>query len=79
MAEAGDAARSTIDCVRERTGVAARLMTKDGEPLLWMEVYEGIEDRDAFLEQLRQCVEASGLGRWLGGDRQRHTEIFRCA
>ena len=65
--------------MRERAGVSARIMKKVGEPLLWMEVYEGVHDRDEFLSALHGCAEQAGIGRYLQGDGARHVEIFECA
>lgn len=77
--EATLAARKVINRIQALTGVSARLMTKTGEPLVWMEVYEDVEDQTAFLSTMRICVEHADLERWLDGDRQRHVELFQCA
>ena len=74
-----DAVERTIDCLRKRAGVTARLMIKTDDPSLWMEVYEGIGDEARFLTSLRECVEASGLLSCLASDSERHIEMFRCA
>lgn len=78
-AEATAAARTIIDSMRAISGVDARRMTKVGEPLLWMEVYEGIENLEQFQSVMHQAVEQSGLGRWLADEGKRHTEVFQCA
>lgn len=77
--EAARAARETIERMRRCTGVSGRLMTRVGEPLLWMEVYEDIADQAAFLDAMRDCVEHSAINGCLDGDRGRHTEIFQPA
>ncbi len=79
VAEASRAAKQTIEQMRTLTGVDGRLMSKVNEPLLWMEVYEDIEDRTTFLSTMRQCVAQTNLADWLQGERQRHTEIFQSA
>ena len=79
IAEASRAARQTVEQMRSLTGVDGQLMTKVNEPLLWMEVYEDIGDEAAFLSTMCKCVEQTNLARWLQGERQRHTEIFRTA
>ena len=71
------AARDTVERIRQCTGIIGRLMVKVDEPLLWMEVYDEIADAAVFLDTMRDCVEHSEIGRWLDGDRDRHTEIFR--
>lgn len=77
--EASTAARDIIEWISQRTGIDGQLMTKVGEPLLWMEVYEEIADEAAFLEAMQACVELSDIGRWLDGDGRRHSEIFQAA
>ena len=75
--EASQAARTTIDRMRSLTGATARLMTKVGEPLLWMEIYENVSDQSVFLSTMHECVEQGDLARWLEVDSQRHTEMFQ--
>ncbi len=65
--------------MRTMTGVNTRLMTKLAEPLLWMEVYEDVGEQDAFLNAMCQCLQDSGLQRWLADGGKRHTEFFQCA
>lgn len=77
--EASLAANNVVDRVRTLTGVSARLMTKVGEPLLWMEVYEDIGEQSVFLSAMHECVEEFDLERWIEGGGQRHTEVFQCA
>ena len=77
--EAARAARDTIERMRRCTGISGRLMTRVGEPLLWMEVYEDIPDQTAFLDAMRDCVERSAISCCLDGDSRRHTEIFQPA
>ena len=77
--QASVAVRNAIAQIQVLTSVRARLMTKTSDPLVWMEVYEGIKNQPAFLSAMRECVEAANLERWLDGDRQRHVEIFQCA
>ena len=75
--EASSAVRATIEEIRQRTGIAGRLMTKVDEPLLWMEVYEDVPDKAAFLDAMRLCVEHNAISRFLDGDNRRHTEVFQ--
>ncbi len=79
VSEASTAAQATLERIRHLTGVSGQLLSKVNEPLLWMEVYDGIVDQAIFLTAMRECLEETDLGRWLDGDRQRHTEIFQTA
>lgn len=79
IAEASHAARQTVEQMRSLTGVDGQLMTKVNEPLLWMEVYEDIGDEAAFLSAMRECIAQTNIARWLQGEGQRHTEMFRTA
>ena len=77
--EASIAARRITELMRERAGVSARLMKKVGEPLLWMEVYEGVRDTSDFLSTLQTCAEQVNFEHCLQADSTRHVEIFECA
>ena len=45
-----------ISALKERTGVAGRLLKKRSEPLLWMEVYENVRDDAMFELELKQAA-----------------------
>ena len=77
--EASIAAQRITELMQERAGVSARLMKKVGEPLLWMEVYEGVRETGEFLSDLRTCAEQVNLEPCLQADSTRHVEIFECA
>jgi hypothetical protein len=55
------------------------LMKKVDEPLLWMEVYDGVCDSGEFLSALRACAEQVGIEHCLQTDSERNVEIFECA
>ncbi len=44
-----------ISALKERTGIAGRLLRKRSEPLLWMEVYENVRDDAKFELELEQA------------------------
>lgn len=75
-ADARAAVASVIDAVRRRTGVAGRWMRKIEEPLLWMEIYEGIEQPTAFAEALAEAVHAADFDRFLQAGSERKMENF---
>ncbi len=76
---ASAAVQRLAEIMRERTGVSAQLKKKVNEPLLWMEIYEGVSEADPFLVSLRDSVQQVGLERCLQPDSKRHIEIFECA
>lgn len=56
--------------------VLARLLTKRGEPDLWMEVYEGVADAECFERALAAAVERHRLTRLLRPGTERKIECF---
>jgi hypothetical protein len=57
-----------------RSGVAGRLLKKRGEPGLWMEVYESVNEPERFERLLNQAVDEFDLAMFVDG--VRHTECF---
>jgi hypothetical protein len=62
--------------VRDRLGIQARVASKRGEPSLWMEIYEGVDDAAAFEALLAELVARTGFERVLAGGSARKTECF---
>jgi hypothetical protein len=73
-------ARSRIDKLFDRVqrhcGVRGRLMTKRGEPNLWMEVYERVDDGALFESALHAGVAALDLEAVLLPGNRRNLESF---
>ena len=57
-------------------GVRGRLMTKRGDPNLWMEVYEAISDAAGFEHALDNAVRELQLVQLLAPGSLRHVECF---
>lgn len=53
-----------------RTGITGRLMKKRGEPRLWMELYQGIADADAFASRLAQAADEYDVEMFVAGERR---------
>ena len=69
--------RSLIASVREATGIQGRLLTKHGEPNLWMEVYEGIADESKFEWELAEIAGRLKVQDFLLPGTTRHHECFQ--
>ena len=54
-------------------------MTKRGEPMLWMEIYENIPDAGPFEHALQAAVHALRIDELLATGSERHLECFECA
>lgn len=73
-------ARERVDhlqaTVAAAVGVRGRLMTKRGEPNLWMEVYESVSDAARFEGALHAALEQADLAQVLAAGSQRRVECF---
>lgn len=65
-----------IAALKERTGVAGRLLKKRSEPLLWMEVYENVRDDAKFELELEQAAAQSKVAECLQEGTARRLECF---
>ena len=75
-AAAGSRIKQLLDAVEKATGTAGRLMTKRGEPDLWMEVYEGVADEAKFEWELAEAVNQCHATGFLQAGTGRHIECF---
>jgi len=74
---ARNAAEKVLAEMRSGHCLRARLMSKLDEPLLWMEAYEEVPDRDQFELALETAVRRHGLNGCLAPGERRHVEAFR--
>ena len=74
---AGPRIKQLLAAVERATGTAGRLMTKRGEPNLWMEVYEGVADEAKFEWELAAAVNQLKAIEFLQPGNGRHTECFK--
>jgi hypothetical protein len=68
--------KQLLDSVQQATGTAGRLMTKRGEPNLWMEVYENVTDEAVFERELVAAVNRLNATEFLLPGSGRHIECF---
>ncbi|WP_341645076.1 DUF4936 family protein [Thauera sp. SDU_THAU2] len=59
-----------------RSGIEGRLMRRADDPLTWMEVYEGVDNRAAFMQALDAAVLEHRLAGLLADGSARHVECF---
>mgnify|MGYP001764902631 CR=1 FL=1 len=69
-ADTETAVRGMMARVACRTGIAGQLLKKRDEPRLWMEVYSGIADAEAFARALAEKVNAYDIDMFLDGERR---------
>lgn len=77
--EVADALRRSLAnmqrSIARASGITGKILTSADEPLLWMEVYEAVVDRAAFMGLLQQAADASGVTDLLPPS-ARHVETF---
>ena len=62
--------------IRCQTGVVGRCLVKRDDPLLWMEIYEGVENTAQFETALMKEVEKFEIDMFLAEGSQRRVECF---
>lgn len=65
--------QARLEC---QTGVMGRFLKKRGDPLLWMEIYEDVENAEGFEAALMQAVEKFEIEIFLADGSQRKVECF---
>ena len=71
--------RELLNVVKKITGVAGRLMVKQGEANLWMEVYENVADDSKFEWELAEAASRLKIDQFLQPGSTRRVECFRDA
>ena len=80
VSRARDAIQSIVAQVHRHTNIRGRWLCKVDEPLLWMEVYEGVDDEKEFEAALEQAIIATAFQRFLQPGATRKIERFQaCA
>ena len=69
--------RELLVLMRKVTGVQGRLMVKEGEANLWMEVYENVADESKFYWELAEAAGKLKIQEYLQSGTGRHVECFR--
>ena len=69
--------RELLALIRKVTGVNGRLMVKEGEANLWMEVYENVADESKFEWELADAAGKLKIQEFLQPGTGRHVECFR--
>jgi hypothetical protein len=69
--------RELLVLMRKVTGVQGRLMVKEGEANLWMEVYENVSDESKFEWELAEAAGKLKIQEYLQPGTGRHVECFR--
>lgn len=72
------AIKALLAAVERATGVAGRMLKKNSEPLLWMEIYENVAEAEAekFEIELAKAAVSLGVSDFLQSESSRRTECF---
>lgn len=69
--------RELLVLMRKVTGVQGRMLVKEGEANLWMEVYENVSDESRFEWELAEAAGKLKIQEYLQPGTGRHVECFR--
>ena len=67
---------ATLHALEARCGIVGRLFEGESEPLLWMEVYENVDDPERFETTLNGLLSAHGFAAFLAPGSERRVERF---
>ena len=62
--------------LERQTGIIGRLLQREDEATLWMEVYEGVRDSADFQSKLDDLLRVHGFAQYLAPGSARKTERF---
>lgn len=62
--------------LEQELGIVGRLMHRADEPMLWMEIYDGVRNRQAFESMLTDLVDHYDFAALLAPGARRMTERF---
>jgi hypothetical protein len=65
--------------LKGRTGIEGRLLRKHDDPSTWMEIYEGVDDIDAFEQCLAAATQATNFTAVLVAGAVRQMECFEAS
>lgn len=79
-ADYADVAREVIgrvlEALEQRVGIVGRLLHRQDEPLLWMEVYDDVRDAARFEAMLNNLLDQHRFARFLATGSARTVERF---
>jgi hypothetical protein len=75
-AAAREAMAAVLASIEQRAGVTGRLLQRQDEPTLWMEVYESIRDPARFEEMLANLLDTHRFSQFLAPGSARKIERF---
>jgi hypothetical protein len=75
-ADARETIAAVLASIEERAGVMGRLLQRQDEPMLWMEVYESIRDPARFEETLSDLLDTHRFSQFLAPGSARKIERF---
>ena len=75
-AAAREAIAAVLASIEERAGVTGRLLQRQDEPMLWMEVYESVRDPARFEGMLADLLDTHRFSQFLAPGSARKIERF---
>ena len=75
-AAARDTIAAVLASIEERAGVTGRLLQRQDEPMLWMEVYESVHDTARFEVMLADLLDTHRFSQFLAPGSTRKIERF---